>query len=84
MGGASLAKLVGQTVILDDDFSACMVKRVFSKSENLRRSYHGIAHGQHDHFEAEKLQNPSRIGMASHKVGVAEAKVGGAAAPPTE
>ena len=26
MGGASLAKLVGQTVMLDDDFSACMVK----------------------------------------------------------
>ena len=26
MGGASLAKLVGQTVILDDGFSACMVK----------------------------------------------------------
>ena len=26
MSGAFLAKLVGQTVILDDDFSACMVK----------------------------------------------------------
>ena len=26
MGGASLSKLVGQTVILDDFFIACMVK----------------------------------------------------------
>ena len=36
------------------------------------------------HFEAEKLQNLSKTGVTSHKVGVAEVKVGGAAAPPTE
>ena len=81
MGGASLAKLVGQTVILDDDFSACMVKISLF---NVGRWYHGIAQDQHDHFEAEKLQNPSQIGVARHKVGVAEAKIGVAASPPTE
>ena len=43
-----------------------------------------MAQGQHDHFEAEKLQNLSKFGVASHEVGVAKAKVGGAAAPPTE
>ena len=31
-----------------------------------------------------KLQNPLKIDVASHTVGVAEDKVGGAAAPPTE
>ena len=47
-------------------------------SENLRRRYHGIGQGQHEHFEAEKLQNPSKIGVVSHKVGVAVASAGGA------
>ena len=46
-------------------------------SENLRRWYRGVAQVQHDHFEAEKIQNPSKIGVARHKVGVADA-------PPTE
>ena len=32
----------------------------------------------------KKLQNLSKIGVASHKAGVAETKVGGAVAPPTE
>ena len=45
---------------------------------------HDITIGQHDHFEAVKVQNLSNIGVVSHQVGVAEATVGGAAAPPTE
>ena len=83
-GGASLEKLVGQTVILDDGFSASMVKITRFNVWKLKKMISWYSSGQHDHFETEKLQNPSKIGMASHKVGVAEAKVGGAVAPPTE
>ena len=84
MEGASLAKLVGQTVILDDDFSACMVEMSLFKVGKLKKIISWYSPWSTYHFEAEKLQNPSKIGMTSHKAGVAEDKVGEAAAPPTE
>ena len=46
--------------------------------------HHGIALGQWDHFETGKLQNLSKIGVTSHEVGGAKAKVGEAPTPPTE
>ena len=53
---------------------------------NLKIWYRDIAQGQYNHFVAEKLENLSKIGVAGegHEVGVAEAKVGGVAAPPTK
>ena len=43
MGGASLAKLVGQKVTLDDGFSASMVKISPIMSANLKIVYQSIA-----------------------------------------
>ena len=71
-------------MILDDDFSASMVKISRFNVGNLRNMIAWyIAQGHHDHFEP-KNSKPSKIGVASHEVCVAEAKVGGAATPPTE
>ena len=52
-------------------------------SGNLDFGNHGIGLGQREHFEAGKLQNSKKIGVASHEVGVTRDKLGGAAAPPT-
>ena len=57
IGGAFLAKSVGQTV--DDDFSASMVKISRFSVGNLRNVIvRYIAHGHHDHFEP-KNSKPS-------------------------
>ena len=81
MGGASLAKLE-QKVLLSDGFLANVVKIGRFNVRKLDFGYRGIGLGQREHFEAGKLQNLLKIGVASHEVGVAKDKVGGAAAPP--
>ena len=48
-------------------------------SGNLEFGYHGVGLGQREHFGAGKLQILLKIGVASHEVGVARDKVGGAA-----
>ena len=52
-------------------------------SINLKFWHHGTSLGLREHFEVGKFKNQLKIGVASHTVGVAEDKVGGAAAPPT-
>ena len=83
IGGASLTKLVGQKVTLADGFCAIVVKISRFTVGKPYSTYRCIAWGQRENFEAGQLQNLSKIGVASHEVGVAETKVGGAAAPTT-
>ena len=71
----------------------CRLALTGSKSTPTRRSppaTHAIRYSEVNVAQAahlsffNELQNLSKIGVASHEVGVAEIKVGGAAAPPTE
>ena len=69
-------------MILADGLCANMEKIIcfnVGKTCNLIPWYSVGSTSQHGHFEAEKIQNLSQIGVASYEVGVAEAKVDGAA-----
>ena len=54
-------------------FCANTMKISLIMTWNPKILYHGIALGQCDHFITSEVQNLSKIGVASHEVGVAKA-----------
>ena len=86
MGGASLGKLVRQKVILADGFCASMVKIGCYAVENryLKLVLWNNFGSASPLRSRENVKIYRKIGVTSQEVGVAENKVIGAIAPPTE
>ena len=72
-GWSFFGKVGGAKSDIGRFFCANTIKISLIMLWNPKILYHGIALGQCDHFITSEVQNISKIGVASHEVGVAKA-----------